>query len=167
MLIGFVGKARSGKDTAGEYLVKTSGYTRISFADELKRVAMKYFDLSHDECYDNKTGISRRILQGLGVCMREEIDVNYWVNYALKNIPENVVVTDCRFFNEAEAIQKAGGILIKIERTGSPDIEYGADHQSEVELEQIKCDAVILNISTLESFYDAVESTIKVLGERK
>ena len=163
MLIGFVGKARSGKDTAGEHLVKNFGYTRISFADELKRVAIKYFALSHDECYGTKTQVSRRILQGLGVCMREEIDTNYWVNYALKNIPENVAITDVRFLNEAEIIKKSGGILIKIERDDSPDIEYGVDHQSEVELEQIKCDAIILNISTLESFYDAIESTIKVL----
>ena len=163
MLIGFVGKTRSGKDTAGEHLVKNFGYTRISFADELKRMAMKYFVLSHDECYNNKTEVSRRILQGLGVCMREEIDTNYWVNYALKNIPENVAITDVRFLNEADIIKKSGGILIKIERADSPDIEYGVDHQSEVELEQIKCDAIILNISTLESFYDAIESTIKVL----
>lgn len=163
MLIGFVGKARSGKDTAGEHLVKNFGYTRISFADELKRVAMKYFVLNRDECYDNKTQVSRRILQGLGECMREEIDLNYWVNYALKNVPENVAITDVRFLNEADIIKKSGGILIKIERANSPDIEYGVDHKSEVELEQIKCDAIILNISTLDSFYDAVESTIKVL----
>ena len=165
MIIGFVGKARSGKDTAGEYLVKNRGYTRVAFADTLKQMAIKYFNLTHEECYVDKSELSRRILQGLGVCMRDEIDDMFWVKYALKNISENTVITDVRFLNEAKYIKDNGGILIKTLRNESPDIEYGADHQSEVELEQIKCDAVILNTSTIDAFYDGIDSTLKVLKE--
>lgn len=36
MIVGFSGFARSGKDTAVEYLVREHGFTRIAFADKLR-----------------------------------------------------------------------------------------------------------------------------------
>ena len=44
MIIGISGKARSGKDTAGSFLV-LQGFRRISFGDTLKRVISEAFDL--------------------------------------------------------------------------------------------------------------------------
>ncbi|MFJ9213008.1 hypothetical protein [Streptomyces sp. NPDC102264] len=39
--IGIIGRARVGKDTAGQWLVDNRGYRRIGFADPLKEAALK------------------------------------------------------------------------------------------------------------------------------
>ena len=52
MIVGFGGKMGSGKDTAAAFLVEKFGYKRYAFADNLKQMCMKVFDLSYDDCYD-------------------------------------------------------------------------------------------------------------------
>ena len=101
------GKARSGKDTIADYIVKVTGAKKLWFAKPLKDMGQKYFYLIEDECYDNKTEISRRVLQGLGMAFRGEVDPCYWVNFVVKQIGEFVaqgnkhfVISDCRFKNE-------------------------------------------------------------------
>lgn len=41
MNIGIIGRARSGKDTAGRYFVEQHGYRRVAFADPLKEAALR------------------------------------------------------------------------------------------------------------------------------
>jgi len=101
------GKARSGKDTIADYIVKKTGATKLWFAKPLKDMGMKYFDLTYDECYDHKTEVSRRILQGLGSAFRDEIDKCFWVNLVAKQMLElyknnnkHFVISDCRYRNE-------------------------------------------------------------------
>lgn len=53
--IGIIGRARVGKDTAGQWLVDQRGYRRIAFADELKDAALKVdpiVDDVEDEVWD-------------------------------------------------------------------------------------------------------------------
>jgi hypothetical protein len=45
MLIGLNGSKGSGKDTVGQYLVEDYGFTRISFADKLKKSAAELFNI--------------------------------------------------------------------------------------------------------------------------
>lgn len=54
MIVGIAGKMGSGKDTAAEFLIKKKGYKRYAFADDLKKMCMKIFNLSHKDCYDEK-----------------------------------------------------------------------------------------------------------------
>ncbi len=54
ILIGLSGKARSGKDSVGEFLVeglREYGVVKAAFADELKRQVAEHFDLSHEQLY--------------------------------------------------------------------------------------------------------------------
>ena len=54
ILIGLSGKARSGKDSVGEFLVEelsAYGVVKAAFADELKRQVAEHFDLSHEQLY--------------------------------------------------------------------------------------------------------------------
>lgn len=51
MIIGLAGKLESGKDTIADYLVKEYGYTKMAFADNLKHMCMKVFDLTCEQCY--------------------------------------------------------------------------------------------------------------------
>ena len=52
-LIGFAGKKRSGKDTAGEHLAKLTGFETYSFADPLKKFCSELFNLPLETFYDD------------------------------------------------------------------------------------------------------------------
>lgn len=52
MIVGISGKARSGKDRTSEVFIK-HGFTRISFADELKRMLSDVFCLPLETFYDD------------------------------------------------------------------------------------------------------------------
>lgn len=101
------GKARSGKDTVADYIVSKTGAKKLWYAKPLKDFSIKYFNLSEDECYEHKTELSRRILQGVGEMFRDEIDKNFWVSQTIKQIStfkkegfEHFVISDCRYRNE-------------------------------------------------------------------
>ena len=50
-LIAFSGAARAGKDTLADILVKYHGYKKIAFADPLKEVISKAFNIPLEELY--------------------------------------------------------------------------------------------------------------------
>lgn len=45
--IGIIGRARSGKDTAGKFFVDGHGYRRVAFADALKEAALRLDPVIH------------------------------------------------------------------------------------------------------------------------
>ena len=60
-VIGFTGKAKSGKDTAASVLVHEIGSgncTTMAFADPLKQIAM-IFGFTKEQCYDQSKKKSR------------------------------------------------------------------------------------------------------------
>ena len=63
--IALVGNMRSGKDTFADVLINEKGYTKIAFADELKRICKELFP----EQFRNGNK-PREILQSVGKCMR-------------------------------------------------------------------------------------------------
>ena len=90
-------------------MVDKIGLRKLSLAKPLKKMGMDYFDLTHDECHDNKTEISRRILQGLGEMFREEEGESYWTRRVIKEIKDqydfnagiqHFAITDCRYPND-------------------------------------------------------------------
>lgn len=68
------------------------------------------------------------------------------------------VITDCRFPNEAEAVKKRGGVLVRIERETSTK---NNDHPSETALDLWKFDQVIKNNGTLDQLKQEVETFYK------
>ena len=163
-LIGIVGKAMSGKDTIGKHLIDNYNFNRRAFADPLKTMCMKHFDLTHTECYVKKTENSRFLLQHVGCMMRDEVDDDYWLNKLFENVPESelVVVTDVRFKNEANRILYENGQLWKVVRDNNPEIETGADHASEVDLDDFDdYHHIIENNSTIEDLFKKVDDIIK------
>jgi hypothetical protein len=180
--IALIGKARSGKDTVAARLIATRSYTRVAFADPLKEMALALdplIPMNHLEAHsrlslvveqlgweyakDNYPEI-RRVLQHLGSAVRDQ-DEDFWLQQAMNkvwaaydwNLP--VVVTDCRYRNEADELREAGFMLVRIERpTGAPS--PGADHASETELDYLQCDAVIGNVGTLDELYAQVDKIV-------
>ncbi|MGI5408210.1 hypothetical protein ACQEV9_15585 [Streptomyces chartreusis] len=137
--VAFIGKARSGKDSAAGFLVRTRHYTRLAFADPLKEMAEKVDpfiptgydvsgvrlsalirDVGWDYAKDHYPEV-RRILQHMGQTQRE-FDEDYWVkamrrklnNAEAWNLP--VVVTDVRYPNEANMLRARGFRLIRVVR---------------------------------------------------
>lgn len=51
MILAIGGKLESGKDTFADYLVKNYKFTKLAFADNLKRCCMEAFGLSYEQCY--------------------------------------------------------------------------------------------------------------------
>lgn len=134
-LLGFTGHYGSGKDSAAKFAVDDHGFTRVAFADSLKRVA-ESIDPHVDDGYllseilewhgwdwdaAKKRPSIRRLLQNLGVAVRQE-DEDFWVKAAhIEDALEaglDVVVTDVRFPNELDHIENLGGTVVRVVRPG-------------------------------------------------
>lgn len=181
MIVGLSGYAQSGKDTAAEVLTKR-GFTRIAFADILRDMAFAIdpyvrtntkadkdiviferlssaiknygWDFAKEEFPD-----VRRLLQRLGTeAGREILGENIWVDTALNNAPENTVVTDVRFPNEVEGIEKRGGVVIRITR---PGVGPKNEHASENSLEGWEWEYEIENDGSIQDLHDAVLSIVE------
>ncbi len=170
-LIGLTGRAAAGKDTVGQMIYTLAGkkdkrVVRIACADELKHICSTLFatafgvDDKHFygtqaekeaplEAVPGWTG--RRILQYVGTECFRSIHPEIWSREMIgraENILNTgqthlVVVTDVRFLSEANAIQRAGGMVVRIKRPEADDVS--STHASETELVSIKEDYVIDN----------------------
>lgn len=109
--LAFVGRAGAGKTTCARYVERQHGYKPVSFAGKLKAVAR--------DIWGPQALTDRPKLQGLGNKLRE-VDPEVWLNIALREIDsldssgERVVVDDCRFPNEAEALMQRGFVFIRV-----------------------------------------------------
>ena len=114
------------------------------FADYLKKISMDLFDLDYKQVYgtdadkntDTPYGMTaREFLQYLGTDVMRKIKDTIWVDYTIKLIKyedsEMAIIPDVRFPNEVEAIHKAGGIVIRLDR----DI-LKSEHQCESSLDK-------------------------------
>ena len=165
MIVGFSGKARAGKDTCADYLVSKYGFRKVSLADPLKQIAIKYFGLTHDEVYVTKEPHVRRILQGLGMAMRGEINENVWINKLMRsfNSEENVVVPDIRMSNEVDMLIRCKGAVVRIER----DVSIGGDekdHATEKELDDYLFPQYVHNDGTIDDLYKKIDGVMFNLG---
>ena len=123
MIIGFAGKAGSGKDTAADYLV-AQGFTKISFASPLKAglAAMGFPEpVNRDDKEKQIEGFDfswREAAQKLGTEWGRGLDPNMWIKIASLNLQANpttdFVFADLRFENEALTIREAGGYIMHL-----------------------------------------------------
>lgn len=143
LIIGLTGLAGSGKSTAAMHLVERHGFQRVRFAGPLKAMLAALgctpAEIDGDrkempcELLGGKT--PRWAMQTLGTEWgRNLIASDLWIRawqHAVAQVPAGVpiVVDDCRFANEAAAIQAAGGSIIRIVRPGAG--AGAAGHSSE------------------------------------
>lgn len=98
IIVGVSGRKQHGKDTTANILVEHFGFTRIAFADPIKRLAMDIYDLSFDQVYgdeaaketvDPRWGVSpRHIFQRIGTEMGRSIHEDTWVRKTMRTIQE-------------------------------------------------------------------------------
>ena len=177
MIIGLSGYARSGKDTAADRLVSNHGFVRYSFAAPMKKAMyilnpivnsdsignFRYQSLVDvyglDSAKESNPEI-RRLLQVFGTEVgRSMFGNNFWVDLTLNSIKEdNVVISDVRFKNEADAIKKLGGQVWRINRHGIGPV---TDHSSEIDLDDYAFNHIIDNdfsVSDLSNMVDMLLS---------
>ena len=161
-VIGLAGYARSGKDTAAEILSEY-GYTRASFADAIRDALYHLNPLIEDEPLASRVDRLgweitkanpeiRQLLQRFGTEVgREMFGEDFWVDYLFNNLPDGskIVITDCRYPNEAEAVQAMGGKMWRIKRDGVTAVN---DHISETSLDDYEFDMIVDNSKDIETF---------------
>jgi hypothetical protein len=171
-VLGLSGWARSGKDSVAEFLQERCGYTKMSFAQPMKDALATLDPLVDVDGYNihlssalDKIGWEplksmsqeiRPLLQRFGTEVgRQMFGENFWVDLALKQIPDGakVVFADVRFPNEAEAVKKLGGQVWRIERDGFGPAN---DHISEHALNKYDFNQRIYNDRDLETLWDKV-----------
>ena len=155
LIIGVTGQARSGKDTFAEMLLEElfettrRKFIMMAYANELKLRVQQDFDLSYAQLWgddkevedkryikpDNTCWTAREIMQAYGQFFRT-IDQLFWVNNLFKVIEDkeykNVIITDVRHPNEADAVKRYDGYIIKVtsNRVNKQTI-HGSEHISE------------------------------------
>jgi hypothetical protein len=203
MIIGVTGFIGSGKDTIADYLVNFHEFRRESFASTLKDAVSSVFgwdrimlegrtkaarewreqvDPWWAERLDMPTLTPRWVLQywGTEVCRRGFHD-DIWIaslENKLRNSPDNVVISDCRFPNEISSIKRAGGKIVWVRRGELPnwyDIALEANQGYNVAIQELKrlkihasetawvgteFDAVIDNNGTIDELYLQVKNLL-------
>jgi hypothetical protein len=149
-IIAVAGLIGSGKDTIADYLCTVHGFKRLSFATSLKDAVSSVFGWPR-ELLEGSTKHSREwreqvdpwwadrlnmptltprwVLQYWGTdVIRNNFHNDMWVasvENKLRTSKDDIVITDCRFKNEIDAIKRAGGITIRANR-GEPPVWYNS-----------------------------------------
>ena len=197
-VIGICGLIGHGKDTAAGFLIE-QGFQRISFAGVLKDACANIFGWDRillegntsesrvwretvDEWWAERLDIPnftpRFALQHVGTdVLRTHFHPDIWVAACERQIEmctKNVVISDCRFFNELKAIKNLGGTTAvvwrndkplwwatasSINQAGANNVEHNSMsvvfpdvHKSEWSWAGWKFDIELSNTSTLEDF---------------
>jgi hypothetical protein len=172
--IGLSGWAKSGKDTIANYLVEHHGYKRVSFADPMREALLRlnpsvpymghYMRLSAVVDFrgwdDAKREVPeiRELLQRFGTEVgREMFGENFWVDLAISKIQpgDKIVFADVRYQNEANAVRKLGGSVVRVTRDG---VNPANSHHSEHDLNDYEFDLVITNNGSIEDLLNLVGS---------
>jgi len=143
--------------------------TVVNDIDVLMRAAQPdgWQKLTEDECYDNKTDLSRRVLQHIGDGMRfvrGQADV--WARFSLATCQSGRhVITDVRYKNEAFAIDALPHSQIwRVNRKIEAD-PRSAKHISEVDLDDYPFEVVIENNDTIPHLYNKIDKIMKPLEQ--
>jgi hypothetical protein len=190
MLIGIVGRARSGKDTFSRMLAEEIfdivkiRFVLISYANELKLRLQSDFDLSYDQLwgdkkedldyrYKKKGSIDsfwtpREIMQFVGTECYRAIDNNFWVKQLFRVIDENeyrhVIITDIRYPDEADPIVERNGYIIKINTSRCTEVIHGSNHSSEISMDDYNnVDFIVENDGSLLDLRNKAKQVVDFL----
>lgn len=175
MIIGLAGKARSGKDTVGRYLVLHHNFHRLAFADPLKTAMAATFGVSVEDFHCDKLkdavephwGMTRRAMLQQGAdALRSQFGQDLFVRRWLKTlldlpVAEHVVVTDVRSDAEAETVKSLGGRILVLRRSGAGLIGDDSQHHTERGIRPELVDAYLDNDGNKRQLHESVDHILK------
>jgi hypothetical protein len=180
--------SQSGKTTAALYLQNAFGLVPVSFAEPLKRLALRFLlefsphegmaesHLWARQYFEHKerpiTEIPgepglRHVLEGMGNGLRGRVSPEVWIAIARRAVTRlklsgqpvpGLVFDDVRFDNEAAYIKSLGGVMMQITRPGAPPPDPRL--QAEGLLRDYSFDATLLNIGNKSDFFRLVTGTV-------
>ncbi len=174
MIIGISGKIGHGKDTVSDILKDLSSYNwkTKKFAGKLKEMTCMLTGCTLEQLEDQEFKKQligpqwgdltyRTMMIRIGTeAMRDNVHPDTWVNALFANYNPKKdfwIITDLRFINEASAIKKLGGFLIRVNRPGVDNI----DHISETMLDDFDgFDATIVNDGSLDDLREEVKTIL-------
>lgn len=178
-IIGISGKIGTGKNLVADLIQKHSNikFVQTAFAKKLKLIVALLCEIDYQDTlsqkakniyipeYDNTIG---GLYQTIGTdIMRTFYRKDVWIKsllLELKNKPNNYIVTDVRFKNEAEALLNVNAILLRVERNNNETAiksNRNLNHISETELDNYdKFTKYIYNNGTIK---ELEENIIKLL----
>lgn len=180
--IGLIGRLRSGKNAVGDYLTSKYGYTAFAFGDELKaEFHRNYPDIPRDPK-------PRAGYQEYGQRIRRERGESIWINACLGAIdyqrryaayeqrPFRAVICDVRQLNEAQTLQSAGYLLIRVTAPDAIRINRAIKsgdkfeytdlmHGTETALDDYPADFTVDNGGTLDELYAQIDMIMEAVAE--
>lgn len=171
-IICISGKAQHGKDTAAQGFkekLEAKGHKVLltHYADLLKWMCANYFGWN-----GQKDDFGRSLLQRVGTDVVRKQLPDFWVNWViqlLKLFPnewDDVIIPDCRFPNEINAIRSAFGNTCTVEhvRVERPNFESTLTpeqkaHISETALDGFACDVKLVN-TTVDALYNQIDDVV-------
>jgi hypothetical protein len=184
MLVAIAGKARVGKDTVGRYLAQNYNFEHFYFAHPLKQMLEHGLDLR--EVDFQTTEEKERVIPELGRSYRylaQKLGTEWgrnmvhpdlwvkliemrWKRLQTTSLDARLVLTDCRFDNEAEWVRAAGGVVVHIQGSGefAGMTEQTRAHSSEAGVAFVDGDRLLFNhyaeptIETLRQLYASVDA---------
>jgi hypothetical protein len=184
ILIALTGRAGSGKDAAADHLCEQYGFERAAFADTLKDMLCEMFNqagLDYAHIYEPdlknevipELGVSaRHLMQTLGTEWGRAVRPDLWVvllarRLGMHDLPnsapvhDRIVITDCRFSNEAAWIASMGGHLLRLHRDQAGAVR---EHVSENWIDTMPTFADLWNNGpTLEGLYGLLDGAMASL----
>jgi len=185
LVIALCGTIGSGKTTVADHLVLRHGFQRVKFADGLKNMLAAFLRMQGctDEyikrCIegDLKTKpipelggrTPRHAMVTLGTewgrnCMNTDLWVIAWRG-ATQGVLANrtpVVVDDCRFLNEYDAIRSMNGLVWRVAREGGEK----SNHVSETEQLLFDVDANKLNNASINQLLLWVDQQLRAYQKK-
>lgn len=197
-IIAICGLIGSGKDTIADYLCNFYHFKRDSFASTLKDSVACVFGWDR-ELLEGRTKYSREwreqvdhwwaqrlsmpnltprfVLQNWGteVC-RVGFHDDIWIaslENRIRTSKDNIVITDCRFPNEIQALKRLDATIVRVKRGSDPDwfqvatqapelmkTAYPKIHASEYSWASTKFDVVVDNNGSIEDLYNSVKNLV-------
>jgi hypothetical protein len=146
ILIGLAGKARSGKDTAAEYLRDTHGLATYALAGPLKQMLTsvfgEHFHTGDREAICPETGVSYRVMmQLLGTEWGRRVNPDIWVNLMLKQWADVQRVWPVQYDTGMQVVLKPGGPAVVLNGMVVSDVRF--DNEAEAILD---AGGIVVNI---------------------
>lgn len=164
-VIGLSGLAGSGKSTAASYL-QSKGYELVKFAGPLKDM-MRAIGLTERHIEGDLKEVPCSLLQGKTPRFamqtigsewgRDIIGPHFWIGLwesralEILDMGGRVVVDDCRFPNEADAVRKLGGVVIRLTGRGGISGGHASEHMG------WDADRVVANDNGKDALYAALD----------